>query len=147
MQLLKGTGILVYDPPRPNLKKKPDWWVVLNTDAEICRYYRWWVWRRYMIELKQPSWGAHISVVRNRKPDPDKMHLWKKYQGEKIEFEYSPMIRRSGDTTNGDRPDSYWFVDVWCNRFTEIREELGLLTEFRGEPIKYHMTVGRTWEH
>ena len=92
MQLLKGTGILVYDPSRPGLKSKTDWWAVVNTDAEICRYYRWWVWRRYMIELQQPSWGAHVSVIRGGKPPTEeKVRLWKKYQGEKIEFEYSPV--------------------------------------------------------
>ena len=146
MQLLKGTGVLVYDPHRPGLKSKTDWWVVVNTDDEICRYYRWWVWRRYMIDLQKPSWGAHVSVIRGGKPSDDKMHLWKKYQGEKIAFEYSPDIRQSGDTT-ADRPDFFWFLDVWCSRLNEIRAELGFTNEFDGKPIKYHLTIGRTWDN
>jgi len=145
MQLLKGNGVLVYDPYRHGMKTKTDWWIILNTDSEICRYYRWWVWRRYMIELKQPSWSAHISCLRGGRPRPDKMHLWKKYQGEKIEFQYSPNIRQTGDTTGDDRPDHYWFVDVWSERLNEIRAELGFTNEFHGKPIKYHLTVGRTY--
>lgn len=145
MQLLKGTGVLIYDPHRPGMKSKTDWWIVVNTDSEICRYYRWWVYRRYMLELQQPSWGAHVSVLRGGKPEPDKMHLWKKYQGEKIDFEYSYNVRHSGDTTGGDRPDVFWFVDVWSNRLNEIRDELGFTLEFAGKPIKYHITVGRTY--
>ena len=145
MQLLKGTGVLTYDPHRPGLKSKTDWWIVVNTDSEICRYYRWWVYRRYMLELQKPSWGAHVSVLRGGKPAGDKMHLWKKYQGEKIEFEYEPIIRHSGDTTRGDRPDVFWFVDVWSDRMNEIRAELGFTNVFRDQPIKYHLTVGRTY--
>lgn len=145
MQLLKGNGVLVYDPHRPGLKTKTDWWIVVNTDSEICRYYRWWVWRRYMIDLKQPSWGAHVSVLRGGKPQPDKMHLWKKYQGEKIEFDYSPNVRQQGDTTEGVGPNHFWFVDVWSERLGEIRKELGFTTKFDGKKIKYHMTIGRTY--
>lgn len=145
MQLLKGTGVLVYDPHRPGMKTKTDWWIVVNVDSEICRYYRWWVWRRYMIELKQPSWGAHVSVLRGGEPRANKKHLWKKYQGEQIDLEYSHNVRQAGDTTGGDRPNHYWFVDVWSERLNEIRDELGFSLEFQGKPIKYHLTVGRTY--
>lgn len=142
MQLLKGNGVLVYDPPRPGMKNT-DWWIVLNTDPEICRYYRWWVWNRYMVDLKQPSWNAHISVLRGAKPRADKIHLWKKYQGEKIEFEYSPNVRQQGDTT-GDL-GHHWFVDVWSERLGDIRNELGFKTVIDGKKIKYHLSIGRTY--
>lgn len=145
MQLLKGTGVLVYDPHRPGMKSKTDWWIVVNTDSEICRYYRWWVYRRYMLELQKPSWGAHVSVLRGGKPAADKMHLWKKHQGEKIEFVYEPVVYHSGDTPRGDHPDVFWYVDVWSERLNEIRAELGFTNEFQGKPIKYHLTVGRTY--
>jgi len=141
MALLKGTGVLVYDPPRPGMKNT-DWWIVVNTDNEICRYYRWWVWKRYMIVLNQPSWGAHISVLRGGKPREDKIHLWKKYQGEKIDFEYSPNIHQQGDDTGDLGP--HWFVDAWSERLSDIREELGFTNEFGGKKIKYHLTCGRT---
>lgn len=145
MDLLKGTGVLIYDPYRGKMKRNTNWWIVVNTDDEIARYYRWWVMRRYWIDLKDPSWGAHISVLRGGKPRDEKQHLWKKYQGEKIDFAYSPNVRQSGDTTGGDRPNHFWFVDVWSDRLTEIRKELGFTTVFDGKPIKYHMTIGRTY--
>lgn len=142
MQLLKGTGVLVYDPHRPGMKNT-DWWIVMNTDEEICRYYRWWVWRRYMVDLKRPSWGAHISVLRGAKPYGDKIRLWKKHQGEKIEFEYSPEVFRQDNETG---PNHFWYIDVWSERLNEIREELGFKIVFEGgKEIKYHLTIGRTY--
>lgn len=144
MDLLKGTGVLTYDPYRGKMKTNTNWWIVVNTDNEIARYYRWWIMRHYWIDLKNPSWGAHISVLRGGKPRNDKRHLWKKYMGEKINFTYSPIVRQSGDTT-GDRPDNFWFIDVWSDRLTEIRDELGFTNVFDGKPIKYHLTIGRTY--
>lgn len=145
MDLLKGTGVLTYDPYRGKMKGNTNWWIVVNTDDEIARYYRWWVMKRYWVELQNPSWGAHISVLRGGKPRDEKLHLWKKYQGEKIDFTYSPVVRQSGDTTGGDRPDHFWFVDVWSGRLNEIRSELGFTTVFDNKPIKYHLTIGRTY--
>ena len=142
----KAKGVLVYDPKRPGLKKKTDWWAVVNTDNEICRYYRWWVEKNPQafgltnINIQPPSWGAHVSVIRGEQPTPDKMHLWKKYHGEQVEFKYSHNVRQSGDTT-GDRPGWFFFVEVDCPRLLEIRRELNRPTNW-----KLHMTIGRIYE-
>lgn len=137
----KGTGKIVYDPYRGNLKKKPKWWCVVEVDKEITRYYRWWIERMLHVKgLCQPSWDAHISVIRGEKPTPELMHLWKKYDGQIVEFEYKHMPRQSGDTTGWDRPDHYWFVDVHAPHLLDIRKELE-------RPCNWnlHLTVGRTW--
>jgi hypothetical protein len=137
----KSTGKIVYDPYRGALKKKPHWWCVVEVDKEITRYYRWWIERRHHIkELKQPSWDAHISIIRGEKPRRNQMHLWKKYHGEIVEFEYMHNPRRSGDTTGGDRPDNYWFVEVRAPELIDIRKEFGYPCDW-----KLHLTVGRTW--
>lgn len=145
---LPAKGKLVYDPPRPGMKKRVDWWAIVTADREITRYYRWWVDKSILnpmeVEghgLKKPSWDAHVSVVRGEKPAADKMHLWRKYHGEEIAFEYKHEVRQSGDTTGGDRPNWYWFVEVKCPRLDEIRTELGLRTGW-----KHHLTIGRTYE-
>lgn len=137
----RATGKIIYDPPRGNLKKKPHWWCVVQTDPEICRYYRWWIERRYHVKgLCPPSWGAHVSVIRGEKPPPHLMHLWKKYNGQVVEFEYKHDPRQSGDATNGDRPNHYWFVDVRSSFLMKIREEFGFPCTWN-----LHLTVGRTW--
>lgn len=138
MDWLTGSGIIRYDPPRPGLSKKKDWWAIVEIDREITRYYRWWVQRRFHVELKQPSWDAHISIIRGEKPHPDKMNLWKKYNGKRIEFKYSNYIRQSGDTKPG--PNSFWFVEVDCPFLTEMRDEFNIPSDW-----KQHITIGRTW--
>lgn len=136
----RGTGIIQYDPPRPGMKRKTDWWAIVRVDREITRYYRWWVKNRYWIDLCQPSWDAHISIIRGEKPANHLMHLWKKYDGQKIEFEYKHDVRQSGDTTGWDRPDHFWFVDVRAPVLNDIRAELE-----RPVGWNFHLTIGRTW--
>lgn len=135
----KTKGKIVYDPERGKLKKKPDWWVVVNLDPEISRYFRYWVRKELNVDLHKPSWGTHVSVIRGEKPYPDQMHLWKKYDGLEVEIEYSGNVRFSGDTTH-DRPENYWFVDVKCPFLIDIRKEYNMPCSFG-----LHMTIGRTW--
>lgn len=137
----KGTGIIKYDPPRGQMKKKTKWWAIVEVDREITRYFRWWVKKElWLHNLHQPSWDAHISIIRGEKPEDHLMHLWKKYDGQKVEFEYSHNVRQSGDTTGFDRPDHYWFVEVRCPLLVDIRKELN-----RPVNWKFHLTIGRTY--
>lgn len=143
-----GRGVVVYDPLRGTMKRRTQWWCVINTDPEIARYYRYWVNKEILNplglpkrDLALPAWGAHISVIRGEKPRPGHEHLWGKYNGQQVEFRYQHHVRQSGDTTGGDRPDWYWFVDVECDLATHMREEFGFPTKWR-----YHLTIGRTYE-
>lgn len=130
-----STGIIKYDPPRPGMKRKTDWWAIVKVDREITRYYRWWVWRRYMIDLKQPAWNAHISIIRGEKPPKDRRHLWKKYDGMKVEFRYSHEVRQVRN-----KPE-FWFVEVDCPFLKQIRDEFGFPSNWR-----QHITIGRTYD-
>ena len=143
-----GQGTLIYDPKRPGLKQRTENWCIVSVDRELTRYFRWWVDKMLLNPLAfdgkglcQPSWDAHISVIRGEKYRPEFKHLWKKYHNEKIDFLYSVNVRKSGDTTKGDRPDNYWFIEVDCPRLTEIRKEAGLPHDWR----YFHITIGRTW--
>ena len=138
--MLKSTGTIIYDPHRGKMSKRTDWWAVVNVDKEITRYFRWWVKKELWVDLYQPSWDAHISIIRGEKPPEDKMHLWKKYHKQKIEFEYSLNVRQSGDTTGWDRPNPYWFVEVHCPLLKQIRDEFGFPSNW-----KQHITIGRTY--
>lgn len=145
----KTSGIIKYDPYRPGLQKKTEWWCVVNVDREITRYYRWWVDKEILNPLAfdkrglaEPSWNAHISVIRGERPAPNLMHLWKKYDGKQIEFEYSHNVRQSGDTTGRDRPDNYWFVGIKSEFLLNIRREFGFPSDWN-----LHMTIGRTWNN
>ena len=139
---LKGTGKIVYDPYRPGMSSKTKWWAVVQLDKELTRYYRESIKQRFGIELHQPSWDAHISVIRGEKPKPHLVDLWKKHHGKVIEFDYQHFPRYNGDTriVTSSRPGSFWFVDVKSEILTSIRDEMELPSDWN-----QHLTVGRTW--
>lgn len=128
-----GFGYIKYDPPRPGLKRKKDWWAIVTVDREITRYYRWWVKRELWIDLCQPSWDAHISIIRGEKPPHDKMYLWKKYDGQKVKFRYKHDVYQAKKT-------HFWMIDVDCPFLLDIRREFGFPTNWN-----LHLTIGRTW--
>lgn len=143
----KGTGTIIYDPHRPGLKRRNEWWCTIVVDPEIARYYRWHIDRNVTNPFGQkqilhvPSWGAHISVIRGEKPADDKMHLWKKYHGQTVEFEYEhcPKVNRGVHAQDGG--GIFWFVEVKCDLAKRIRDEFGFKSDWL-----FHMTVGRVWD-
>lgn len=156
---LKAKARIKYDPPRPGMRRRTQWWAVANIidGYDICRYYRWWVEKEILnplgisnigsvkkypfMKLDEPSWGAHVSIIRGEKPRDDLMHLWKKYDGKVIDIEYSHNVRQTGDTTGGDRPDNFWFIEVRAPELINIRKELEKPYDW---PL--HMTIGRVWD-
>lgn len=110
--------------------------MVLDCPEDIGHYYRhlYWLEHSKATKLASPYWGSHITVVRNEEP-PNK-ELWWNYDGERIEFEYFPGVQTN---LTDERFRSFWWVNVVCPRFEEIRVELGLSKNSDGI---YHMTIG-----
>ena len=128
-------GKIVYDPFRGGMKRKTEWWCVLEVDKEITRYYRWWIMRQYHVKgLTQPSWDAHVSIIRGEKPAPKHMHLWKKYHGKQVEikYEHRPYIGKSA------RESGFWMVTVDAPELLAIRSEMEKPSNWR-----LHLTVGK----
>lgn len=146
--MFRSEGKVVYDPPRGVMKNRTHWWCVLNVDREITRYYRWWIQKQYnpfKIEdwkIHAPSWDAHISIIRGERPPDDKMHLWKKYQGKRIQFEYpDPSKFYAVYPRKGEAPGLFFLIDVECEEMLDIRREFGFKSDW-----KLHLTFGRTYE-
>lgn len=142
-----GTGIIQYDPYRAGMKRRTQWWCVVDVDKEITRYYRWWINKMQNplqfeeLNLKQPSWDAHISVIRGEQPFADKMHLWKKYHKKKVTFEYNHVgDYYLGIPRKGEAPGQFYIVDVHCPELIQIRKEFGFKTDW-----SLHLTFGRTY--
>lgn len=151
-QMIRGTGKIKYDPPRGDMKRKTKGWCIIEVDREITRYYRWFIDREIFNKtgvegygLCQPSWDAHISIIRgegdlSKVPANKLAKLWKKYDGQTVEFYYSPKVHNVGK--NGFAGDNFfWSVEVVCDFGKEIREELGLPSHWN-----FHLTVGREYE-
>lgn len=134
----KGSGIIKYDPYRGEMKRRTDWWCIVQVDKNITAYYRWWLLKERHLILHQPSWDAHISVVRGEKPRRDKVNLWKKYEGKRVDFLYEHgNIRSEIDKNNGGM---YYWVDVECPFLNQIRAEFEYPIGWR-----MHITIGRTY--
>lgn len=134
----KSTGKIVYDPWRGGMKTRTDWWCVVEVDKEITRYYRWWIDKEVInpLEFKNkglqiPSWDAHVSIIRGERPYGDLVHLWKKYHGRVVEFEYEHFPETGTKET-------FWQVEVRSEFLTNIRKEFGFPTNY-----PFHMTVGK----
>ena len=133
--MFPATGKIRCGVRRPQSDQR--WWMVLDCDTqEISRYYRhlYWLDHSKQTKLQRPYWPAHVTVVRNEEP-PNKA-LWHSFAGEEVEFHYLPGV----DTNfSPERFRSFYWVNVVCPRFEEIRVELGLPKNSDGI---YHMTIG-----
>lgn len=152
MDMIKGTGIIKYDPPRPGMARRTQGWCVALVDREITRYFRWFVNKNVInplgidvqgslkkypfVPLHQPAWDAHISILRGEGHRlPQNMRgLWGKYEGMKMDFYYDMSVHRAGK-----KPD-FWIVNVHSPDMMDIRQELRLPTNW---PL--HLTIGRTY--
>jgi hypothetical protein len=129
------------------MKRDTDWWLVVNCDPEIARYYRWWTDKANNplafeeANLKKPIWRPHISVIRGERPRVDLRHFWKKYEGKEITFKYGLIVHNSGETETRKSPDVHWYINCECTELDDIRKELGLWRGFE----KYHLTVGKSY--
>ena len=109
--------------------------LVLNVDQQISEYYRSLI-PKY-ISINKQRYNAHISVV--RKETPIHLDFWGKYDGQEVEYFYSPIVHFG---------KVYCWLNVFSQRLEEIRLELGLpvSSEYTLPPegfVKcFHMTLG-----
>lgn len=135
----RGSGKVVYDPKRGDMRSNTTNWCVIELDREITRYYRWWLQKEKHIVLQQPAWDAHISIVRGERLSPEQMKMWKKQQGRLVDFVYEHGdIQVSKDK---DSPGHFYWIRVECPAVDEVREELGLIASWK----YHHITIGRTY--
>lgn len=137
------SGIIRYDPPRPGMRNRTDYWAIAQVDRGLTKYYRWWAKKLHGVILNQPSWDAHVSIIRGKgdvmtsNPRHAYLDLWKKYEGKKVEIRYDNEMKKAQDKKNNGE---FWFLIVDAPELMKIREEMGLKTTF---PL--HLTFGRTY--
>jgi hypothetical protein len=125
-----STGKLHYD--------NSEYRLTLQVGQDLSDYYRKLI-PRYC-RVQRQGWAAHLTVVRPGTDQPGRIRYWGDYEGEIVEFIYSPYLE------NGH--GFYWF-NAWSKRLEQIREELGLvnLSRFALRPEGYnktfHCTVAR----
>lgn len=119
------------------------WWCVVNVSPEITRYYRWLTCKTIPgLRLYAPSWDAHVTVIRGERPPASKMHLWKAYQGKRVEMWMNCEVQFNRSKATDEKSGTFYFIEVESNDLTNIRAEFGFPTNW-----KHHLTIGRTWDN
>jgi hypothetical protein len=104
---------------------------MVDCDQELARYYRQqtFFWSP-VIKLQIPKHDSHITVIAGKYEPNHNERYWKKYDGQSVEFQYSPEIESDG---------TYFWLPVFCEEFEKLRWELGLRPTI---PIPWHLTIG-----
>lgn len=85
--------------------------------------------------------AAHITVVRKEKEVPVRLEHWGKYEGQPVEFLYSPIVHCG---------KIYYWLHAFCKRLEDIRLELGLpvVSQWTLPPEgfrkAFHITIGNS---
>lgn len=133
---ITGFGKIKFDPQpikdsSGNMFKP--WWVVILFEDDLGGYYRWWLEKRYKVQLQRPAWDTHISVVRGEECSSE---LWNKYKNlydeHEIEFKFCTSI-----ITNAD----HWWLNIKCDFLNKLRLNLGLSADAH---FDFHITLGTT---
>ena len=129
-------GTLRYSPKLAG-NRNDRWWLVLDCEREIGRYYRklFELYQYRCSKLQIPAWEEHITVIRDEEP-PNK-DLWEKYEGQKFSFFCLIPPATNYVTTPNDL--GYFWLTVESPSLLNIREELGLT---RNPEYPLHLTFG-----
>lgn len=127
---LEAVGVLHYTEDAQGKR------LVVDADPDLAAFYR--ALMPETMSWVKPRWPPHITVVRAGKDIPIHLEHWGKYEGEEVTFIY-------GNDMHLDK--TYYWLNVWCDRLPEIREELGLPSKSRwtlppsGGHQCFHMTI------
>lgn len=147
--LISFTGTIVFDPDNETKKHEvqSSWKKVAMVmfEGDIDKYYRWFIQKRFNLELEPPIRGAHVTFINDRLEDfnnregstEDKQKKWdevkERWVGKQIEVVFN--------LTPFSNVYHWWLIVDHDNRagLQAIRSELGLKKPYFG----MHMTFGR----
>ena len=108
MKSFKSEGVLRYS-------NEGGYRLVAEVDQGIADYYRSLI--PSYLQVQKPRWPAHCTIVRPGKEFPKRLDYWGSYDGDIVVFNYDPFVQID---------ETYYWLNAWCDRFVEIRTELGL---------------------
>ncbi len=131
--LIKQYGTIIYDPYRSNNMNVQNW-CILQLPKDFANYYQYFLRKEKHLILNNPTFNAHVSIVRGEVPL--NIDVWKKYDKKKFYIEYEPEIVSYKDP---NKEGSFYCIEFESRKLSNIRKELGL------KPHKlFHITIGRT---
>lgn len=129
-RFFSSRGELRYSPKALGDRQSDKWWLIIEADPEIGKYFRhlYHLWTYRSRKLERPAWREHVTVVRNEKPLFQS--LWEKHEGEEVGFEVECLPLSDGN---------YCWLPIICSNALDIREELGLARE---PELPLHLSIG-----
>ena len=127
-------GRIVYDPTRRQNKVGDTsihhgrCIIKLLNARDLCRYYAFQFYKKFGLELLQPDWEPHVTVIAKSQFNKKK-NDWGYKNGQNVKVQYSHQMFWN---------DEHVWIAVECPELMEIREHYGNLSYDRG-----HMTIGR----
>ncbi len=151
--LIQGKIIVEPDDITNKHRKQSEWkrMSIISFDDDLCDYYSWFIYKKYLLKLNKPIRGSHISLINDSVKDI-KFGLgiendliiteyWNKFKDECndkiIDVYLSNEIRSNG---------KHWWLELLPESeeyFLYLRNGLGLGEPFYG----FHLSVGRANEH
>lgn len=106
--------------------------MVVVDNIDFCKYYCWFIKKRYNLELQIPLRGLHFTIINDKVSEVINYDLVKKlYDGKIISLQYG---------VDPKCDDYHWWLPVQSKDAEEIRKLAGL------SPKPYwgfHITIGR----
>jgi hypothetical protein len=151
MNFIKLHGKIIFDPEdKTNKHKLQSSWKRIamvflegGKNNDICKYYAWFIKRRYNIDLLEPLRGPHITFINDKESETNgKWELVKdKWNNKKIDIILN-IEPRTDSSEDKSRITHCWWLNIPNEYRTElqsIRNELGMGRPYFG----MHMTIGR----
>lgn len=108
---------------------------MIRTRCDLESYYRWFLEKRFSLDLNRTLRGAHVTFISDRMNHARFMEGKRMFDGQKILFYLEQEPR-----TNGN----HWWLRAHSPMAEEIREEMGLSPE---PHFTFHMTLGHAKEN
>lgn len=137
--MIELKGNIIFDPPDlTNKHLNQNSWkkvVIVDIPDDTCKYYAWFLLKRFNLKLNPPIRGSHITIINDRKNEINIARyeiLKKQLNGKEISFKFDPEEIR----TNG----KHWWIRINDSLDAEnIRQLVGLN---RIPNFPYHLTIG-----
>lgn len=128
-----ATGNIIVNPNNKEM--------LVMFNADLGRYYNWFVCKNEWISLHPPLHGIHLTFT-NKKLNNNQFMDWNKarsYNNKKITIEYDVDLREGGSAQKGFRN---FYLKVNDKQIEDIKNDVGII-----ETSNYygaHITIGST---
>jgi len=136
-KLINSSGkLLIFPEDRKRIKNKKrkydDKRIIVNVSYDFVKYYQWFLYKQYGIQLQSPEFMPHITITNGNEDfelNSKTLEYLESINNTYINFKYSNAIYTHWE---------FFSVLVYSKELDQIRSNLGLKNN-----IPFHITLGR----